>query len=472
MRTRSLVIWCMVLTMLLGTSTAFGQDFSALMDAVDRIETNLKQLVELEKQQRTKEIAELQATVKKISGSQRSEVPVDLLKINAQLAELKLSIKEIRLASNLEQADDQALVDIVSELAVLRAEISGLETKLDENPPQLVSTDPASFAAAMKHNSTEVVESESAFGGIEWSGFFDVNGGIHTSAEDETEFGLGQAEIDLASDIAENIAVEAAIAYNAHEGLFELGAAIIGINVYATEETFLSSVDISTGQFDVPFGVDYHVYPSLERNLVTAPSVVDLTHGGWNDYGVQFSMDATHGNFTFYLVNGFESSFEIIDDAQALSLGVQVGEEIDTSPSNAIGGRLGVAPFEWIEVGTSFSTGWNADGKSEMSLLGADLQLAVNNFEFKGEYISHSVNRSLTEEKNKGYYAHLTYNILDRAFVTSRYGSFKADGAEWVGQASIGAGYSITEGLSLRLESIINETSDDNHTIFQMVAGF
>ena len=96
----------------------------------------------------------------------------------------------------------------------------------------------------------------------------------------------------------------------------------------------------------------------------------------------------------------------------------------------------------------------------------------MGNFALRGEYILHSLNRSLEEENNRGYYLQGTFNILEKAFITSRYGSFKADGSQWIGQVSIGTGYAIADGVELRMESLINETSNDNTTIFQLAAGF
>jgi hypothetical protein len=172
------------------------------------------------------------------------------------------------------------------------------------------------------------------------------------------------------------------------------------------------------------------------------------------------------------MVNGFEASAEVLDEVATLATGTDVFEEVDTSPANALGTRLGIAPFAWLEVGTSFATGWNVDGKSEMNLVGVDLQFALAGFELKGEYIAHSVNRSIAEETNRGFYAQATYNILDRAFVTTRYGSFEPEGSETIGRGSIGAGYQINDGLGVRVETNINEDSDENQTIMQIVAGF
>ena len=155
-----------------------------------------------------------------------------------------------------------------------------------------------------------------------------------------------------------------------------------------------------------------------------------------------------------------------------MALGVGEGVEIDTSPAWAFGTRFGVAPIGVFEIGSSFAMGMNASDEDEMVLWGTDVQSSFFNFELKGEYIFHSYNRSLEQTNDRGYYFQATYNIVDRAFVTSRYGSFKPDGNDWIGQFSLGGGYSIFEGVQLRLETLIAENSEDNQNYLQLVAGF
>jgi len=307
--------------------------------------------------------------------------------------------------------------------------------------------------------------------GLEISGFVDVIGNFRKSLDDESDFGIGQAEIDLEGDVSDRVSIALAVAYNNEEALFELGAAEIGINLFASEEGLLNSIDITSGQFDVPFGIDYNCYPSVDRKLITAPEVVESTHGCWNDAGVRLNMDGPYANFVFYAVNGFESSYEVIDAAHSLELGVEIGEEVDTSPAYALGTRLGISPFQNLEIGTSVAVGFNKSEKDEMALYGADLKFSNRGLELKGEYIVHSLNRSIEESENKGYYFQGLYNF-NRFFVTSRYGSFKPDGAEWTRNVSVGGGYAIDDLIELRLESNFSKDSDENTSLVQLVAGF
>ena len=312
---------------------------------------------------------------------------------------------------------------------------------------------------------------DSQYGKLEISGFVDATASYSKTSADHTNFGLGQAEIDLESQLNEISSVNIAVAYNNETATFELGCAEIGLNLYSNDQSFFKSVDLVAGQFDVPFGIDYFCYPSVDRKLVSVPMVVELTHGGWSDVGFSIQVGHEYGNLTVYGVNGFESSAEVIDEVATLSAGYNVYEEIDNTPAYSIGSRIGFNLINNLEVGTSYSMGMNVSDEREMYLAGADLKYTVSGFEFKGEYIYHSLNRSLAQENNEGYYAQASYN-KDRWTVTSRYGSFKPYQLDWYNQVSVGAGYVIGEGIEARFESAMFDNSADNTQYLQMVVAF
>jgi len=295
---------------------------------------------------------------------------------------------------------------------------------------------------------------------LQISGFFDVVGNYQTSVADKTSFDLGQAVLSARNQVTDDATASVVVAYNNAEGVFGLRAATFIINLYESKNNTIKSASITAGKFDVPFGIDYNVYASIARKLVSAPLVVGLTHGGWNDLGVQFNMNWKYGNFVAYGVNGFESSYEVSDAAHALTLGLSIGDEVNTTPANAD-----------LEVGGSVTFGMNQSDKSEMLMFGGDLQYTIADFYFKGEYIQHSLNRSIQEEKNKGYYFQTLYN-MNRFFLTGRYGAFQPDGADWVDRYTIGAGYAIANAIEIRFETTINKDSDNNTNILQLVGGF
>lgn len=307
---------------------------------------------------------------------------------------------------------------------------------------------------------------------LDISGFVDVISTYQSSQNDQNEFGLGQAEVDIENELSERSSIAVAIAYNNEDAVFELGEAEIGLNVWKSENSFFSSVDVTAGQFDVPFGIDYNVYPSIDRKLVTSPLAVDLTHDGWNDFGVRLNATSPLWNLVVFGVNGFESSCMVSDAAQSLSLGVDVGDEVNTTPANAFGGRVGITPVPNFEFGGSFAVGINESNENEMAMYGGDVQWSMNQFDFKGEYIAHSLNRSIEQEDNAGYYFQGIYNF-DRTFLVGRYDSFQPDGADWCNRYSVGAGYSVVENIEVRFETQIdNENSDNNQNYLQLVAGF
>ena len=161
----------------------------------------------------------------------------------------------------------------------------------------------------------------------------------------------------------------------------------------------------------------------------------------------------------------------VSDAAQALSLSLSIGDEINTTPANAFGTRAGLTPIQDLEIGGSFAFGLNQSGKSEMMMFGGDLQYRLADFSLKGEYIQHSLNRSIEEESNQGYYVQALYNF-NKLFLTGRYGAFQPDGADWVDRYTIGAGYAIADAVELRFETTVNNNSINNTNILQLVGGF
>jgi hypothetical protein len=311
-----------------------------------------------------------------------------------------------------------------------------------------------------------------AFGtDLDISGFLDVTTSYQNSNDDKSEFGLGQAELDIRSKISPIARVAVDIAYNNDEKVFELSTAEIGLSLYSNENNSISSVDLTAGQFYVPFGIAHNWYPSINNKLVTTPLAVVMTHDGWNDFGAMFNVTANSANFVFFVVNGFESSFEVIDNAQSLATGVAIGEEFNTTPTQAFGSRIGLIPTANLEIGGSIAMGLNESNEDEMIMFGADAQFSYQNLNFEGEYISHSLNRSLAEETNTGYYVQGTYNF-ERVFFVGRYGSIEPEGMDTYTRYSLGVGYGVTEGVEVRFESTINDNSDNNTNILQLVAGF
>lgn len=303
---------------------------------------------------------------------------------------------------------------------------------------------------------------------LEITGFGDIYFVSYQDAALGNDFSVGEMEVDLETNIADKTVLEAAIAYDSETGSFGLGAFTLDYHFWDQEGGHFNPVNgidhsgFIAGLFDVPFGVDWNVYPSIDRKLVSAPLTVESTHDGWNDYGVQFYVDNQRVNGVVFGTNGF--SYEWTDE---------LGDPVEIEMKFAAGGRLGINVTEQLELGGSYGSFFNEDSKLDMDLTGADIIFNLNNFSAKGEYISHRIAAAATDGvTNSGYYIQGLYDFSGY-YLVARYDAFKFDGAvEETTRMSIGAGWVITEGSELKFEYQVNSGDRDDVSYLQIVAGF
>ena len=116
-----------------------AQDFSALLKAVEKFDTDLKQLVQQEAATRTKEIATLQSSMQELQkaiGQTSGEAGTDW---SIQIAELTAAILEMK--ADLMRMQGQTSQDELSqELVLLQAEMASLRTEMHGGSPALAST--------------------------------------------------------------------------------------------------------------------------------------------------------------------------------------------------------------------------------------------------------------------------------------------------------------------------------------------
>ncbi len=338
--------------------------------------------------------------------------------------------------------------------------------------------------------STAALAVEEDGGGVELYGFADFFYAMNQDKAEADNFDFGQIEFDIGMDITETVFFEGAIAFNPEAEVFESGAFIIDFHIFGSEGGHvrpLGGVDHAgflVGQFDVPFGIDYQVYPSIDRRMVTGPLVVHATHEDWNDYGVQLYAEHPMFNLIAYATNGF--GYEAGYDATGVFLGYN-GSTYDPedetlllaemAPKMAVGGRLGVTPVEIAEVGVSYAGFINEDDEIDMSLLGVDFQVNYENIFVKGEYISHTLGSTGDNETtNTGFYVQGLYDF-GKFYAFTRYGSYSPDieGVDPVTRISPGGGWVIYENCQIRAEyqmNTVEDVEDDDVLFIQLVVGF
>ncbi len=290
------------------------------------------------------------------------------------------------------------------------------------------------------------------------TGFGDA---LYTAPRDSADvpFSIGQIELDISSALSERTRISAAVAYNGTDDTFGSGEFFVefllsgaGLGHFRP----IRGIDhsgIIAGQFDVPFGIDWEVYASIDRKLVSVPLAVENTHHLWNDVGLQVHFDAGMVNGVVYGVNGFS--------------------EDETDIRYARGGRLALKPLPFLEFGGSYAGFVRSGGETDMSLAGADVRASYGPLALRGEYITRK--RGLSGDSESTDYGYYTEGLLSagRAFLVSRY-DFYSSGGPGTGRESrtcLGAGWALLENCETRVEHQFHPGRGDE-TILQMAVAF
>ena len=259
---------------------------------------------------------------------------------------------------------------------------------------------------------------------LQMSGFLDAVYTSHSEKGAQNTAAFNQIELDLAHEVNDRTAIGLSICY---KDVFILGAATIAYRLYQKDETTplqafsLANWNMTAGQFDIPFGLDYQVYTSISRKTITMPTVVSKTHGGWNDLGILNSMGFGLGTVDAFAVKGFSSQYwtsnEPFDESAS-----------DDDPrwaeceSNVSGGvRASFTMIPGIEYGASVARGWLSGGGRAMSMAGVHAQTTWQPFKLKGEAIICNKAESLHKEVTRGLYAEV-FKPLGRFFAIGRFG--------------------------------------------------
>ena len=307
-------------------------------------------------------------------------------------------------------------------------------------------------------------EPAGALGSIEVAGFGDLYRALGAT---EGRFGVGQMELRLAKLLDGGATLEAAIAFSGDS--FSLGSFQVDFPLFAGRgdrgpaSNRIERSGFVVGQFDVPFGIDWHVYSSIDRRLVSVPLMVENTHGCWNDYGIQGYLETQRLNLVLYGANGFD--YQRIDPSDA---------PVDVPMEWALGGRLGVKPVTWMEFGGSCAGFLDANQALDMALAGVDLRVHCHGLAAKGEFVAHRTGMGRPDQAtHTGFYGQGQYDF-GRWFTIARYGKFSPEGgeAEELSRLSLGAGWVISEECESRVEYQVSEESDNEVALLQFVVGF
>jgi hypothetical protein len=140
--------------LVISQSSVVGQDFDALLKAVDKVETNLKALVEKEATARQQESQKLRAEMKQMQQAPgvESDNPV-LAQMAQEMQTLKAEVARLSSQTSQPSISDADLAGIVSDIAALKAELANLQASTSENQKLLASLDDEGFYVPEKKDS-------------------------------------------------------------------------------------------------------------------------------------------------------------------------------------------------------------------------------------------------------------------------------------------------------------------------------
>ncbi len=307
---------------------------------------------------------------------------------------------------------------------------------------------------------------------IDISGFFDVAGVANFPDSKQSRFLINQFELDFSYKHKSHFSVGSALAYNNETGNIELPMAFIhysfdeGPGKHPRRVETYDHSALLIGKFDMPFGLDYLSYASIDRPTFTQPLVIEKTIAGWNDIGIDFHLFTGKFKFDVWTVNGFREG---------------VG----------VGGNVRYQFFPFLEVGFSHSSDVNNFKKVNDWLSGVDFKIDTKVFHVKSEFLwmkgvyEGVVDTVLNNEMHHGGYFQLLTEFEEwtslPVFLTLRFGSWKYSGAsdndidETQRRYTATVGYGLHENLSIRLEVSANTYSrseTETNGVVQIVVGF
>ncbi len=276
-------------------------------------------------------------------------------------------------------------------------------------------------------------------------GFMDLQWSPGAAGGDDPVFSLGQAEVGLAAAVNDRTDAALALAWDPDTDEVGLGCATVNLRFGPGDpgsicrHRHLPGSGILAGRFDVPFGVDWLTYPSIDRPLISAPLAVDAAHGSWNADGVLGYASSGPGNVIVHATGGFDRERALADGSAAAWTGRQ-----------AFGGRIGAVPVQGFAPG--LSAAWVdavEDGRS-LALVGLDLTVDVGRWFMRAEWLQVS-SRGAEDHDDHGWYAAVQHAV-GPGYGILRWDEWRPEGQPRDRRLCLGAGLPVGAGLVLRAE--------------------
>ena len=379
-------------------SSVVGQDFDALLKAVDKVEANLKALLDKETTARQQESQKLRTEMKQAQQAPgvASDNPL-LAQLALEVQALNLQVERLSAQQSQPAISETDLAGVVSDIALLKAELANLQASTSENQKLLASLDGEGFLAPSSSSDLPLATEPSSVDGINLSGFVDAsNYTDHNTGA--SSFGLDQVEVDIEKSFSDRASVRADIEY-VNDGQGGFG--------FDLEQGYVAwkaggnwKWQFTFGKFNAPIGFEsldptgmYQYSYGLLR-IYTVPR--NLT-------GVMVSLAAPKlVKWSLYAVNGWDVNTDNnkdktigtrfgFDVRENLSFGLSAltGPELDDNNSSrrsVLDFDLTYNPLSFWTVGADFNMGAESKTLADNGTARWSGFLLMNNFQFAQRY--------------------------------------------------------------------------------------
>ena len=128
------------------TTPAQAQDFQALLNAVDKLEANLKKMVERESTARQQQIVALQQKIDGITPGEGGAIDNTAIEeLQKEIIQLKLDLQNLGFESETAGIDNERWERITNDIHQLKAENMYLRSKIENSQIRLVAGDEAAY---------------------------------------------------------------------------------------------------------------------------------------------------------------------------------------------------------------------------------------------------------------------------------------------------------------------------------------
>ncbi|MCP4570978.1 MAG: hypothetical protein GY838_01375 [bacterium] len=275
---------------------------------------------------------------------------------------------------------------------------------------------------------------------VKVSGFADLVATTEPTSAEDPHWRINQVELGFETLISPRVGIFMAPGWDGEA--FSLASVYIQFEEHSTDEyvfsRHLTGVGFIAGRFDVPFGIDWLTYPSIDRPLITTPTSVLGTHGAWNADGIMFLGCHQWLNLIVQATGGSH-----------MERPAPGGGTVVWSGRHAEGGRLGFCPLEGFSCGGSVAI-ISAAHDRERRLWGMDAMLQRGALDLRAEYVDHRADAEGLRLRDEAWY------VQSRWDFGPTYGIARWDVLETTAgpsrSLSVGAGVPVDEGVVVRGE--------------------